>query len=170
MGIKNFIVAALICSLISVSSAQYNGIASYNTNFPGKYLIYPNSFIFRNENIFFLADWFHACQVFRWDYNFLFCLIGLLRLDSYKCPLITKDKFGKFYGAINPFIGSACERRLMIKCNNKPYCKSDKFLEVQIVDNCIPQFCPGKYDVVLSKAAFDELATTDQPTIEIQWQ
>lgn len=47
MGIKNFIVAAVICSLISVSSSLYYGIACYTINFPGKYIMYKSAITYR---------------------------------------------------------------------------------------------------------------------------
>ncbi|KAL8158419.1 hypothetical protein AgCh_002922 [Apium graveolens] len=86
---------------------------------------------------------------------------------SQKCPEM-KD-FGKFYAAISPKSDYTCGNTIMIQCGGQPYCKDpDNLVKVKIVDRCIPESCPGKDDMILSKAAFDELANTTEPVIDIE--
>ncbi|KAL8158418.1 uncharacterized protein LOC141723617 [Apium graveolens] len=129
MEIKIVIVVAVICTLISVSSAV-PGTGSFRSNFTG--------------------------------------------IAAQQCPKI-KD-FGKFYAAVNPnAMQYTCGQILNIQCKNKPYCKNNSGMmatsnpiAVKVVDKCIPGVSTGENDLLLSQEAFQELAITDQYSIEIE--
>ncbi|KAK1362678.1 hypothetical protein POM88_047152 [Heracleum sosnowskyi] len=78
---------------------------------------------------------------------------------SFKCPDIKRDDYGQFYAAINPAVAAyTCGKKIYVQCNNKEYCADPhNLLQVQIVDKCIPMFCPGAHDLILSKEAFRAL-------------
>lgn len=80
---------------------------------------------------------------------------------------------GNLIAAVNPQFfsmrGYTCGSGLRVMCTKKPYCKHSNFVDVKIVDECDPSVCHGENDLVLSKEAFDDVANTNQPTIEVQW-